>query len=89
MSKSKFEFDIFYNDEEQIFAVNRNKYTKQQADELFVEQTEIPLEEARTSIGYVYYAIGMMDGERINGYWFDECPRGRNPIECFAYRWYW
>lgn len=87
MSKSDFDFNIFYGDEETVFAVNKNLFTKQQADTMFIRETELPLERAKTSTGYVYYGFGVADGERINGYWFSKEPNGRHPIECFAYIW--
>jgi len=87
-SKSKFDFGSFYNDYEVFFAVNKNMYTKTQADKLFVEECDLPLKRARTSTGYVYYAIGYNDDhEKVSGYWCDTQPKGRNPIECWLYRW--
>lgn len=89
MSKCKFDFGRFYSDisDEKIFAVNKNLYTKQQADELFVSEIDLPLEKTRTYTGYVYYGIGWNDGERMDSYWIDDYPKGRNPIECWAYTW--
>ena len=88
MSKSNFDFGSFYNDVEVFFAANKNLYTKAQADELFVKECDLPLKMARTSTGYVYYAIGYNDGhEKVSGYWVDTEPRGRHPIECWLYRW--
>lgn len=89
MSKCKFDFGRFYGDggDETIFAVNKNIYTKQQADELFVSENDLPIEKTRTYIGYVYYGIGWNDGERMDGYWINDYPKGRNPIECWAYVW--
>lgn len=87
-SKSKFDFCSFYSGCEVFFAANKNLYTKVQADELFAEEIDLPLSIARTSTGYVYYAIVYNDDhEKVSGYWCDTEPRGRHPIECWLYRW--
>ena len=58
-SNCKFDFGRFYADgDEAIFAVNKNLFTKQQADELFVSENDLPLERARTYTGYVFYGKG-------------------------------
>ena len=82
---SSFEFGDFCGDD-YIFAVSKSKFGEIEADKLFVEELELPLERARKITGYVYYGIGYNeDHERVSGYWFNKSPCGRYPQECWAY----
>lgn len=82
---SNFDFGIFCGDEN-IFAVSKSKCIEIEADELFVQEIDIPLSKARRMSGWVYYGIGFNeDHERVSGYWFSTEPHGRYPQECWAY----
>ena len=85
MGMSKFGFGRFYGDEN-IFAAEKSRYAEAEADELFVQEIDIPLSKARRMSGWVYYGIGFNeDHERVSGYWFSTEPHGRYPQECWAY----
>jgi len=82
---SNFEFGVFCGDEN-IFAVSKYRYTKAEADKLFVREIDTSLRRARQMSGFVYYGIGFNeDHERVSGYWFSTEPHGRYPQECWAY----
>ena len=83
---SKFTFDTFYNDDFKFFAVSKKLFSKEQADELLRREHEIEPSQTSMDTEYVYYGFGIdLYGDRVNGYWLNEEPHGRNPIECFVY----
>lgn len=82
---SSFDFAEFVGDDK-VFAVSQSRYTEEEADELFVRETQMFLTKARKITGWVYYALGFnANGERAHGYWFSETPAGRYPQKCWAY----
>lgn len=82
---SSFDYGVFIG-EDNIFAVSKSKFSEAEADKLFVEERELPLEKARKITGWVYYGIGYNgDKERVSGYWFGKRRAGRCAQEVYAY----
>ena len=84
-SASRFRYECFYDDDYRYFAVNKSKYTRQQADEICEYELDVDLSTVKVSDGYVYHGFGMLDGEMENTYWLSDCPKGRWSIECYVY----
>ncbi len=87
MSKSKFTFGRFYGWGSR-FAVNKELYTKEQADEMLRRECDIDPERVESFTGYVYFGfVTYEDGRRRDFYWLNDCPIGKNPVECWTYAW--
>lgn len=80
---SKFEYDIFYSGSDRHFAVNRQKYTEEEARAIFEQQTECKEEFFEILEGAVTHRAGVdFDGERHVGWWLDFCHDGTEPRYC-------
>lgn len=88
---SKFDFDMFYDDRiwRRYFCISKERYTEEEADAIFVRETECDLEKCKKSNGYVYHGFGAVDDEVQNGLWLSDVPKGRYPIEVYVYEVQW
>lgn len=65
--KSKFDYLSFTDG---FFAVNKDKYTKEEAVQLFLEETVGIVHEITTGVVYFGFGVGE-DGEKHTGWWLD------------------
>lgn len=76
--KSKFDYLSFTDG---FFAVNKDKYTKEEAVQLFLEENRGIIHEIIT--GTVYFGFGVdEDGEKNNGWWLDIDYTGSSARRC-------
>lgn len=69
--ESKFNFEVFHGDDGCYFAVNAEKYSLDEAVEIFKEEMQCK-EAPPIKPGTVFYGIGVNEyGERQNGWWLD------------------
>lgn len=82
--KSKFDFDIFYDEWEdrRYFAANRDKYTREAAIALWEQETDgAPVFEVREAA--VRWGVGgKIDGEPRVGWWLEFHEDGNKPRLC-------
>lgn len=86
--KSKFEFEIFSGDDGEYFVVNADKYTLQEALDIYHEELNADYSSIPTAgSGYVFYGIGVgEDGGLQNGWWLEiyvSEKRNRIPVHVF------
>lgn len=76
---SKFDYDVFYGEDECLIGVSKERYTEEQAFEIAKEQLETDNVELVDEWLYVYYGFGTnYDGENYHGRWLvrDKPKRG-------------
>ena len=79
--KSKFEYNVFYGYGVEYFVVNRDKYTIEEAKELFVQEMEY--EPKKIEEAAVRYGAGMNeDMEPCVGWWLESEADGSEPRRC-------
>lgn len=79
--KSKFNYELFSNG---YFAINKNKYTKNQAISIFQEETGENPQEFLT--GTVFFGIGIDDdGEKHNTWWLDTYYKQNTKRRCLVW----
>ncbi len=84
-AQSKFEHGVFYGDDYMFFAVNKQKYTREQALELFAREIDSDIAEAArclTGVAAVTWRAGIVDNEPHVCWWIDFEHDGTEPRYC-------
>ena len=84
---SKFDFGTFYGEQDQLFAISR-KFSLEEADRIFSDETGDYLKDFRVVNGYVYFGFGVDDlGEKQHGWWlaYGE-PHKRTHVPVYVYK---
>lgn len=90
--KSKFDYAIFQGEGQ--LAVNKAKYTEQEAIDILKYEKEGVIGTKKSEYmlinGYVKWRAGVDgDGERAVGYWLEWAERKRGSVECYVFEQRW